>query len=166
MTATFTIARTVNAPLTRVWRAWTQESELAQWFGPKGCPIFQSALDFRPGGTFHYGLRFPTGMEIWGLWTFEEMHDSASFSFLSGFSDPAGKDYTRNPWSATWPLKSHTVVTFKKVTETTTEVTLTATPHDAPPEEVATFTEGHASMTQGWGGTFEQFEAFLAQNPS
>ncbi|HUU24615.1 MAG TPA: SRPBCC domain-containing protein [Methyloceanibacter sp.] len=32
----FVIARTFNAPLDRVWKAWTEPEQMAQWWGPKG----------------------------------------------------------------------------------------------------------------------------------
>ena len=53
----FTITRTFNAPRDLVWRAWTEEKQLAKWWGPKGFAIIASRMDLRPGGMYHYGLR-------------------------------------------------------------------------------------------------------------
>ena len=33
----FVITRTFNAPREKVWRAWSDTNQLAQWWGPKGC---------------------------------------------------------------------------------------------------------------------------------
>ena len=51
--APFTIQRTFSAPLTRVWRAWTDLNQFEQWFGPKGVVCVAVTRDFRPGGVFH-----------------------------------------------------------------------------------------------------------------
>ena len=64
----FVASRLVDAPRERVWRAWTEPSELRQWFGPKDFETFHAKLDFRPGGTYHYGIK-GNGVEMWGKWT-------------------------------------------------------------------------------------------------
>ena len=42
-----------------------------------------------------------------------------------------------------------------------TKFTVRWSPHNATAEEHKTFDAGHDSMTQGWGGTMEQLEAYL-----
>ena len=43
-----------------------------------------------------------------------------------------------------------------------TRLTIKWLPIDPTDEERATFEAGRAGMTQGWSGTFEQLEAYLA----
>jgi uncharacterized protein YndB with AHSA1/START domain len=43
-----------------------------------------------------------------------------------------------------------------------TEVTVTWLPINATEAERKVFDAGHASMQGGWGGTFDQFAAYLA----
>jgi uncharacterized protein YndB with AHSA1/START domain len=38
----FTISRVIDAPLDRVWKAWTDAKQLKHWWGPKG---FRDRLD-------------------------------------------------------------------------------------------------------------------------
>jgi len=64
--AVFRISRTVNGPLDAVWKAYTEQEPLMQWFGPSGVSMPVSHFDLRPGGIFHYCLRTPTGFEMWG----------------------------------------------------------------------------------------------------
>ena len=52
----FTIRRTFDAPLDRVWQAWTDSERMAKWWGPKGCKTEIVKLDLRPGGICHYCL--------------------------------------------------------------------------------------------------------------
>ncbi|WP_458190704.1 SRPBCC family protein [Haladaptatus sp. NG-WS-4] len=55
-----TVRRTFDAPRERVWRAFTDPDELAQWFVPAGMEAEVHALDPVPGG----------GMSV--SWTGEE----------------------------------------------------------------------------------------------
>ena len=49
-----TITRVFDAPRERVWRAWTEPSEIARWWGKRGwsTPPESVTLDVRPGGVF------------------------------------------------------------------------------------------------------------------
>lgn len=45
-----TVRRTLDAPLERVWRAFTDPDEFEQWFVPEGMEAEVNALDPVPGG--------------------------------------------------------------------------------------------------------------------
>lgn len=67
----FTITRVFDAPRETVWRAWTDESELAQWLRPFGVSTDSVTFDVRVGGRYAYtmtntetGEKFPTGGEF------------------------------------------------------------------------------------------------------
>lgn len=64
----FSITRTFDAPRELVWRAWTEEAELAQWLRPFGVSTDSVSFDVRVGGRYTYtmtndqtGEKFPTG---------------------------------------------------------------------------------------------------------
>jgi uncharacterized protein YndB with AHSA1/START domain len=63
--------------------------------------------------------------------------------------------------SATWPLEMLSTMTLTKENGRST-VTIEWTPLNATDEEIATFNAAHDGMKQGWTGTFEQLEAYLA----
>jgi len=48
-----TIARTIDAPRQRVWTAWTNPTQLIEWWGPRGVTIPECEVDLRVGGTFY-----------------------------------------------------------------------------------------------------------------
>ena len=161
-TEPFVITRTLDAPRKLVWAAFTEGERLKHWFGPKGFTPDVSKIDLRPGGTYHYRLAGPGGATIWGKWTFREIVPLQKLVMLSGFSDEAG-GVTRHPMAPTWPLHLISVFTFEDAGEGKTKVTIEWTPYDdASPEEIMTFDVGRASMTQGWSGTFEQLDTYLA----
>lgn len=66
----FSITRVFDAPRELVWRAWTEDAELAQWLHPFGVSTDSVSFDVRVGGRYRYtmtndetGERFPTGGE-------------------------------------------------------------------------------------------------------
>jgi uncharacterized protein YndB with AHSA1/START domain len=161
--AMFRISRTVDAPLDAVWKAYTEQEPLMAWFGPKGFSMPFSRYDFRPGGEFHYCLRTPTGFEMWGKWTFVDIVEPTRLSMVIAFSDAQG-GLTRHPMSAAWPLQTLSTTTFTDQGGKTL-VTIEWEPYQSDVDGIAAFKAGHASMTQGCNGTFEQLDAYLAQQP-
>lgn len=64
----FTIVRTFDASRELLWRAWTDEAELAQWLRPFGVSTGSVSFDVRVGGRYQYtmtndqtGEEYPTG---------------------------------------------------------------------------------------------------------
>ena len=55
-------SRVIDAPLTRVYQAFSDPHQLAQWWGPKGFSCTFQEFDLRPGGKWQYILRSPDGL--------------------------------------------------------------------------------------------------------
>ena len=118
-------------------------------------------MDLRPGGTYHYAMQTPDGKVMWGKFAYREIVPPEKLVFINSFSDEAG-GVTRHPMAPTWPLEMLSVFTFEEQPGGKTKFTIRWSPHNATGEERKTFDAGHASMTQGWGGTMEQLAAYLA----
>jgi uncharacterized protein YndB with AHSA1/START domain len=154
----FVISRMVAAPRERVWRAWTTPTELAAWFGPKGFETIHAKLDFRVGGTYHYGMR-SDAMTVWGKWEFQEIVPPARFSVVQYFSDENGGLAT-HPMAPTWPKRKLSTIELQDYGDKTL-ITILWSPIEPTEIERQTFRDGKASMNQGWSGTFERLDAFL-----
>ena len=157
----FVISRVFDAPRDLVWKAFTEPERLKQWWGPKGATVIKSEMDLRPGGSYHYAMRMPDGNVIWGKFVYREITPPSRMVFVNSFSDEAG-GVTRHPMAPTWPLEMLSIFSFDEVGGKT-KFTVHWSPLNASEEERATFAAGHASMNQGWSGTMEQFEAYLAK---
>ncbi len=157
----FTIVRSFNATRDLVWKAWTEQGRLMEWFGPKGCTIPVARLDFRVDGQFHYCMRTPDGKEMWGLWIFREITAPERILLANSFSDAAGNP-ARPPFPGAWSLQMLTETTFTEQ-EGKTTVTLKWFPLDATEEERQNFNAMRPSFNQGWKGTFDQLEEYLAK---
>jgi len=160
-TQEFTISRTVKAPVARVWRAWTEESQLKQWWGPKDFTNLGVKLDLRVGGTMHYGLRSPDGVEFYGRFVFHEIVPEKRLVLVLSFADAEG-NVVRHPWDGEWPLQLLTTIEFADLGDRT-EVTVHWIPVNASGAEAKRFDEARESCKTGWSGTFDNLDAHLAK---
>jgi len=157
----FVVTRTFDAPRERMWRVYTEAEHLKHWWGPKGFTMLSCTVDLRPGGVFHYGMRAPTGAEMWGKFVYREIVAPERLVFVVSFSDPKGGT-TRHPMAANWPLEVWNAATFEERGGQTT-LTLRGRPINASDVEVKTFLDNFAGMNQGFKGTLDQLEAYLAE---
>ena len=157
----FLISRLVDAPRDKIWRCWTEPERLAAWFGPKGFETITAKLDFRPDGVYHYCMR-GNGVDMWGKWTFREIDAPGKLVFINAFSDKDG-GLGRHPLAPTWPAQMVTTALFSDFGPKTL-ITVQWSPYEANEVERKTFSDGMASMNQGWSGTFERLDAYLEEN--
>ena len=155
----FVMSRTFDAPRDLMWKAWTEEDRLAQWFGPKGVKTFHSKNDLRVGGIYHYGLRNPDGSEYYGKWVYREIRKPERLVFIVSFSDANG-GVTRHPMAPDWPREILSAITLEERQGKTT-VTVRWSAYNATETERKTFEAGRDSMKEGWTGTLDQLEAYL-----
>ena len=163
--ADFVISRVFNVPRDLLWKCFTEPERMKQWWGPKGFTVLVSKMDLRPGGTYLYGMRTPDGQDMWGRMVYREIVPPEKIVFINSFSDEHG-GLTRHPMSPTWPIELLSTFTFEEQPGGKTRFTVRWSPHNATAEEQRTFDEGHGSMNQGWSGTLDQLEAYLAQGKS
>lgn len=53
--------RLINAPRDRVFKAWTDPMEVAQWWGPEGFTNTIEKMEVKPGGTWKLMMHGPDG---------------------------------------------------------------------------------------------------------
>ncbi len=160
----FVISRVFDAPRDLVWRCFTQVERLKQWWGPKGVKIAKATVDLRVGGTFHYAMQPPSGEIMWGKMAYREITPQDRIVFLNSFSDEDG-GVTRHPMAPNWPMHMLSIFIFEDMPGDKTKFTVHWSPNEATPEEQETFNseQSRVSMTNGWTGTLDQLEAYLAE---
>lgn len=157
----FEISRVFNAPRELIFKVWSEVEHLKNWWGPAGLEWIHAKMDFRPGGLFVYCMRSPEGFELWGRFEYREIEAPEKVVFVNSFSNPEG-GIARAPFSPIFPLEVLNVITFTE-NEGRTTVTLKGGPINATGEEMNFFKGMFDSMRQGFGGTFDQLEAYLAK---
>lgn len=156
----FVITRTVNAPRNLVWKLFTQAEHLQHWWGPKGMALTVAKLEVKPGGIFLYTMTAPNGFKMWGKFVYREIAPPERLIFVVSFSDENG-GIARHPMAPNWPLEMLNVMTFTEKDGKTT-LTLRGSAFNATASERQTYKEGHDSMRNGFGGTWDQLEAYIA----
>lgn len=156
------VSRVLRASPARVWEAWTQQ--LGLWWGPRGMEVRVLALDLRPGGIFHYTMTPPGADAPWyGRMVFHEITPIERLAWINSFSDPAG-GLGRAPFAPTFPAEIFNILTLEPV-EGGTRITVRGQPIRADEAEKALFRSMREDMGRGFGGSFDQLEALLAERP-
>lgn len=155
------ITRALNAPRELVYRVWTEAEHLEKWWGPAGMKLEVKQLDVRPGGKFLYRMSTPDGHEMWGKFVYREVTAPEKLVYVSSFSDAEGNTL-RAPFSPVFPIEIVNNLTFTEQDGRTT-FTLQGGPYQATAEEDAFYRSMFESMKQGFTGTFDQLEAYLAK---
>jgi uncharacterized protein YndB with AHSA1/START domain len=58
------LERTIDAPRSLIWKAWTDPEHVKEWWAPAPWTTAQCELDLRPGGMFRAVMRSPEGQEF------------------------------------------------------------------------------------------------------
>ena len=149
----FVISRVLDAPRELVWKCFTEPEHMKQWWGPKGFKVVASKMDLRPAAPTTTAMKAPTAPVMWGKMVYREIAPPERIVFINSFSDEKG-GVTRHPMAPTWPLEMLSVFTFEEQPGGKTKFTVRWSPHNPTEEERKTFDAGHASMKQGWSGTW------------
>jgi uncharacterized protein YndB with AHSA1/START domain len=144
-----------------VSKAWNESERLKHWWGPKGFTWVSGKKDLQVGGVFHYGMRSPDGQEMWGKFVYREITAPTRLIFTNSFTDAKGNTI-RAQFSATWPLEVLNTLTFTEQ-EGNTMLTLRGIPFNATETGRKTFRDAQKGMQQGFKGTLDQLDDYLAK---
>lgn len=153
------LVRDFKAPKLLVFQAFATAEAFAEWWGPAGMVLTVLQLDFRQGGKLHYTLE-GDGQTMWGIFHYRNIVQPNSIEFVSSFSDESGK-ICNSPFPMDFPLEIFNLITLEEKNGITT-VTLSGYPINATPEQEATYYSIIENMNQGFTGTFNQLETYLA----
>ena len=144
------LTRTYNAPRARVFKAWTNPEQLAQWWGPHGFTTPVCRADAQPGGVLYLEMCGPAGSiyeapyPMYGA--FVEVVEPEKLVFTSSLKNTDGTTFLEN---------INTVILTEsngKTTMTLHVQTVIAGPGSADPL---------SGMTEGWNQSLERLEAFV-----
>ena len=78
------ITREFAAPVQRVWRAWSDPDQVAQWFGPAGFRTVTQSREFRTGGHWRFTMIGPNGHEYLNAVDYVEIVPHALLRYRQG----------------------------------------------------------------------------------
>jgi len=135
---TLVIDRVLNAAPDRVFVAWTDTAQLAQWYGPEGMTAEIFSNDVKPGGQYSLVMRSDEG----------EYHLSGAYEKI----DPPNELVMSWKW---------------KTSDEVTRVTIELRPEGEQTHLRLTHTgfaeaEQASSHSQGWSSSLNDLERYLA----
>jgi uncharacterized protein YndB with AHSA1/START domain len=85
------IERTLPAPRSLVYRAFTEPERMRHWFGPHGFNATTVTLDVRVGGAWRGGMRGPDGKELIASGVYREVVPNERLAFTYAWEGDDGQ---------------------------------------------------------------------------
>jgi uncharacterized protein YndB with AHSA1/START domain len=149
---TINISREFNAPVEKVWKAFTDADLLGKWTAPKPWTVVTKTMDFTVGGIWLYTMVDAEGKNPW--WTrmeFTAIEYGSAFSATGAFSDESGNTDPDGP-------RSYRVTKFSSIEGNRTKIDMVITfTHEAT---IKMFAEG--GFEQGTAAGYTQLDELLA----
>jgi uncharacterized protein YndB with AHSA1/START domain len=108
------VVKEFNAPVEKVWKAWTESNLLDKWWAPKPWKAETKSLDFKEGGQWLYCMAGPDGTRAWCRVDFKSIALQQNFSTVSAFCDEQGKIDQSFPYMY-WKVEFKATATGAKV---------------------------------------------------
>lgn len=93
------VSREFNAPLSNVWRAYTESKILDQWWGPAPWKAETKSMNFKDGGFWLYAMVGPENEKHWGRMNYVTIEQHKKFKIEDAFCDENGNQNTDLPVS-------------------------------------------------------------------
>jgi uncharacterized protein YndB with AHSA1/START domain len=93
------MVREFNAPVEKVWKAFTEPDLLEKWIAPKPWTAVTRTMDFTVGGIWLYAMVSPEGQKHWVYTQFTAIENGKAFSSTGMFCDADGNPAPDRPKS-------------------------------------------------------------------
>ena len=147
-TTTVEIIREINAPVERLYAAWTDLELARKWWGPENTLTHELMIDPRVDGKFRWSLSSPDGEKMTALGVYSEVSAGEKIAFTWHWAD-----------DPEWETRESLVtVEFHPEGTAITELHLT---HENLPNE-----KSRDNHTAGWNSALDKLERVLTAEVS
>lgn len=158
----FVINRTFDAPLDVMFQMWTDPAHVSKWLPPTAFEMQFIRSDIKPGGSTFYFMTNNQDVKMYGRAEYLKIEKPGRLVYTQQFCDEH-ENISRHPKAPTWPATMLTTVELTAEDADRTRVTVTWEAYGPTTrEEIETFINARAGMTQGWTGSFDKLAAHLA----
>ena len=124
------ITRVFDAPVERVWKAWSDANDVMQWWGPTYFTSPMAKMDFREGGTSLLCMRPPkdfSDQDMYSTWTYRKIVPIERIEYVHNLADENGNkiDPAVLNMPPDFPQDQTHTISFKAVGDNKTELTVT-----------------------------------------
>lgn len=117
---TMLVVREFAGAIEEVWRAWTTDEILDQWWAPSPWRAVTKSMDFREGGAWLYYMQGPEGERHYARMDYKKISAPEIFEGVDAFCDENGVENSDIP-GMNWKVQ------FKSSTNgTVVEINITA----------------------------------------
>lgn len=84
------VTRVFDAPVERVWQAWSEPEMVKKWWGPTGFTVPVIEMDFREGDTSLVSMQAPEeigGFVLYNTWEYTKIVPNERLEFILRFTD-------------------------------------------------------------------------------
>lgn len=148
------ITRFFNAPLEKVWQAFSDEELMKEWWGPETYSCPEAQIDFRVGGKSLLAMQDPKGDVVWSGGVYTEIIPFKKIVTTDHFADENG-----NPISASsvgmpgnWPLDCLITIEFSDGNEEQVKIMIN---HEGIPKEM------HDDCVEGWNSSIDKLQRLV-----
>jgi len=120
MTKEMSLTRVFDAPVSEVWKYWTEAEKIMKWWGPKGFTSPVAKMDVREGSSSFVCMRPPPeygGQDMCNTWEYKKIVPEKEIEFVMTFANMYGKkiDPATLGLPAGMPKEVRHVITFRDV---------------------------------------------------
>ena len=87
---TLVVRRMIRASAERLFEAWTQPSQLKQWWGPESVTCIAAQVDLRVGGRYRIANQFPDGSVVWIIGEFQVIEPPHRLTYTWQIEESSG----------------------------------------------------------------------------
>jgi uncharacterized protein YndB with AHSA1/START domain len=115
------IERVFDAPVSKVWQAWSDPEIFMKWWGPKPFTAPFIKINFRPGGKYLWCMRDRKGRDYWNTGTYLKIVPMRRIVYTDKFSDKDGNAVPASTYglSGEWADETKVTVTFEDLDDKT-----------------------------------------------
>jgi len=98
---TINVVREFDAPVEKLWKAWTDRKILDQWWAPQPWKAVTKSMDFRQGGMWLYYMEGPDGTRHYSRADYAIVVPNKFFVSKNGFCDENGNfnpEFSGSQW--------------------------------------------------------------------
>src|SRR6185312_4728183 len=148
---TIHVVREFNAPIEKVWKAWTDPELLEKWVAPKPWKAVTKKMNFTVGGIWLYAMVSPESQKRWVYAKFTAIENGSAFSSTGMFCDGDGNPLPDGP-------KSYRHTKFSSIDGNRSKVDMVITFEEE--STIKMFVEG--GFKEGTTITLDQLDELLA----
>jgi len=144
------ITRIFQAPVEWVWKAWTDQEIIEQWWGTIGHRSKYVCMEFQEGGKFFLDMEGADGSIFWRTGIYEKIIPHKKIVCTDSFADKDGNIILGNDIGrlGNWPRKLYITIEFEVIDAQQTKMMVS---HEGVPKD------GQEECIEGWNQALDKF---------